>query len=42
MGQSIKKRQHKIYSKNRDNKVKNRKMIKKNNEFLKRLNNEIE
>lgn len=41
MGQSIKKRQHKIYSKNRANKVKNRKMVEKNAELLNRLKNEV-
>jgi len=37
MGQSIKKRQSKRYSKNRSNKVKNRKLIENNIEVLKKL-----
>jgi len=37
MGQSIKKRQSKRYSKNRSNKSKNKKIIEANNEVLTKL-----
>ena len=37
MGQSIRKRQVKIYRKNRANKIKNKKIIDANNEVLRKL-----